>query len=74
MASGYLLNPTQNPNALNMTESWYSLLERGIIEMFKYISDRYLDCHSSEIVFQWDRKKIDNAERMFYALESVKGK
>ena len=59
---------------VNFSESYFSLLKRGIIGAFHHVSKKHLQRYLEEFDFRWNRRKISDSERMLAAVAGVEGK
>lgn len=59
---------------VNTAESFFSLFKRGIIGAFHHISKRHLPRYVAEFDFRWNRRKLQDGERMVEAIKGAEGK
>lgn len=59
---------------VNFSESYFSLLKRGIIGAFHHVSKKHLQRYLEEFDFRWSRRKISDGERMLAAIAGTAGK
>lgn len=58
----------------NFAESYHSLLKRGLIGIFHYVSERHLPKYLREFEFKWNSRKSLDGERICAAINGAKGK
>lgn len=59
---------------VNFSESYFSLLKRGIIGAFHHVSKKHLQRYLEEFDFRWNRRKISDSERVLAAVAGTEGK
>jgi len=59
---------------INFSESYFSLFKRGIIGAFHHISRKHIQRYLEEFDFRWNRRKINDFERMLEAVAGTEGK
>ena len=58
----------------NTAECYFSLLKRGVIGTFHYVSKEHLGRYCDEFNFRWNHRKVSDIERMKAALRVIGGK
>jgi transposase-like protein len=59
---------------VNTSESYFSLLKRGIVGSFHHVSKQHLDRYCDEFSFRWNHREITDGERTIAAINGIKGK
>lgn len=59
---------------VNFSESYFSLLKRGIIGAFHHVSKKHLQRYLEEFDFRWNRRKVSDSERVLAAVAGTEGK
>ena len=59
---------------VNTAESYFALLERGVIGTFHHVSDKHLDRYCEEFSFRWNHRKVKDGERTSEAVRGFDGK
>lgn len=59
---------------INTAESFFSLLERGIIGTFHQVSDTHLNRYANEFTFRWDHRGVTDGQRTKNLVKQVAGK
>src|SRR4051812_45910614 len=59
---------------VNNCESFFGLLERGIISAFHHVSKEHLFRYCDEFSFRWNNRKVKDVERTRKAMARVEGK
>lgn len=59
---------------VNFSESYNSLLKRGLIGTFHHISYQHLDRYLSEFDFKWNTRHVTDGTRMIKAVKQIEGK
>lgn len=59
---------------VNNTESYFSLLKRGVHGTFHHVSKKHLGRYCHEFSFRWNRRKITDGERCRKAIGQMHGK
>jgi len=58
----------------NFSESFFSLLKRGIMGAFHHVSKQHLQRYLNEFDFRWNSRDVEDAERLMLAVQGVEGK
>jgi transposase-like protein len=58
----------------NSVESYFALLKRGVHGAFHHVSKKHLHRYCNEFSFRWNRRKIDDGQRMACIIQGVGGK
>jgi hypothetical protein len=58
---------------VNFSESFFSLLKRGIIGTFPHMSAKHMQRYLEEFDFRWNRRKITDGERMLECVAGAEG-
>jgi transposase-like protein len=58
----------------NTAESFFALLKRGVYGTFHHVSKTHLFRYCDEFEFRWNRREMQDGERMESALKSTAGK
>jgi hypothetical protein len=58
----------------NTSESFFALLERGIVGSFHHVSVAHLHRYCNEFAFRWNNRNITDCERMGVAISMMAGK
>jgi hypothetical protein len=58
---------------VNFSESYFSLLKRGIIGAFHYVSAQHMQRYLEEFDFRWNRRKMNDFERLVEAVAGTEG-
>jgi len=59
---------------VNSAESYFSLLDRGIMGTFHHVSDKHLDRYCNEFSFRWNHRKVKDGKRTSAAVRGFDGK
>ena len=59
---------------MNSAESYFSLLDRGIMGTFHHVSDKHLDRYCNEFSFRWNHRKVKDGKRTSAAVRGFDGK
>jgi hypothetical protein len=59
---------------VNTAESFFALLNRGIVGSFHHVSPEHLSRYCDEFSFRWDRRSIDDTTRTAQAIKAGEGK
>jgi len=58
---------------VNFSESYFSLLKRGIFGAFHHISEQHMQRHLEEFDFRWNRRKMTDFDRLVEAVAGTEG-
>lgn len=58
---------------VNFSESYFSLLKRGIIGAFHHVSATHMQRYLEEFDFRWTRRKMNDFERLVEAVAGTEG-
>ena len=58
----------------NFAESYFSLLKRGILGTFHYISETHIERYLNEFNFRWNNRAQDNNFRLIQVIEKSSGR
>lgn len=58
---------------VNFSESYFSLLKRGIFGAFHHISEQHMQRYLEEFDFRWNRRKMNDFERLVEAVAGTEG-
>jgi transposase-like protein len=58
---------------VNFSESYFSLLKRGIFGAFHHISEQHLQRYLEEFDFRWNRRKMNDFERLVEVVAGTEG-
>lgn len=67
-------NPDGSVAHVNNTESFFSLIRRGIVGSFHHVSAHHLHRYADEFAFRWSNRKMTDGQRTEVAIEMVEGK
>lgn len=59
---------------VNTAESYFALLQRGIIGSFHHVSPHHLGRYCDEFSFRWNHRQIGDSERTFEAIRGAEGR
>lgn len=59
---------------VNTAESYFALLQRGIVGSFHHVSPRHLGRYCDEFSFRWNHRQVSDSERTFEAIRGVEGR
>ena len=58
----------------NFSESYHSLLKRGIVGAFHHVSEKHLQRYADEFSFRWNRRRATDGQRVIDAIAGSSGK
>jgi len=58
----------------NTVEGVFSLIRRGVMGPFHSVSRKHLPNYLNEFQFRWNRRKLDDGERVSRVIKAVAGK
>jgi hypothetical protein len=58
----------------NTSESFFSLIKRGVYGSFHQVSKEHLSRYCNEFAFRWNTRRLTDGERMESAIEMAEGK
>lgn len=58
---------------VNFSESYFSLLKRGIFGAFHHVSAQHMQRYLEEFDFRWNRRKMNDFERLVEAVAGTEG-
>ncbi len=67
-------NYVNNDIHTNTIEGFWSLLKRGIIGIYHFVSDKHLQQYLNEFAFRYNTKKMTESQRFNYLLENCFGR
>jgi transposase-like protein len=59
---------------INVAESFFSLLKRGLTGTFHSVSKKHLHRYCAEFAFRWNSRKLNDGARTSLAIQSAQGK
>jgi len=59
---------------VNTCESFFSLLKRGIMGTYHCISKEHLHRYCDEFSFRWNKRRLNDGERLVAAVQQAEGK
>lgn len=59
---------------VNTAESYFSLFKRGVIGTFHHVSKKHMRRYLAEFDFRWNRRKVEDCERLVSAVHDSRGK
>ena len=59
---------------VNTAESFFALLQRGIVGSFHHVSPRHLGRYCDEFSFRWNLRYVTDSERTEVAIKQAEGR
>lgn len=66
--------PDGTKAGINTTESFFSLLKRGVMGSWHHVGREHLPKYAGEFEFRWNHRAVTDGERLVKAVEAVDGK
>jgi transposase-like protein len=60
--------------SINTTESFFSLLKRGVIGAWHHVSREHLSRYANEFAFRWSHRKLSDGQRMRQLMSTIANK
>ncbi len=67
-------NPDGTVAHVNTAESFFSLIKRGLMEVYHAVSREHLHHYCGEFGFRWDTRNLNDGARIAQAIKSAEGK